>query len=327
MILEPIWLVLTAAVALLAATLVWAVRHWLARSRAGRAGIVVRVLLALVAVAIGLHPVGAARVSVPRETTADLVLLVDRTTSMGAQDHAGGKPRMQGVAADLSQLVQDLSGAQVAVVVFDDDARLAVPFTTDVTTVSGFLRTVGWRPSTKASGSDISVGVEVAEQLLRKAAAVRPDHDRYLVYVGDGEQTADKAPASFAPLKDLVTGALVLGYGTTTGGQMATRAGSDELVRVDGAVQRSRIDQAALTAIAEQLGADYHHRTGAGALPELVPPGSATSVSRLVPGKEFYWILALVGALGLLQLLWSSVSAMRAAREEVTDAPGGPIGG
>ncbi|WP_235736271.1 VWA domain-containing protein [Nocardioides alcanivorans] len=218
--------------------------------------------------------------------------------------------------------MQQLAGSRVAVIVFDDDARLAVPFTTDVTTLAAFWETVGWRPSAKASGSDVSVAAELAEHVLRRAAEERPDHERYVVYVGDGEQTAEAAPASFAPVQELVSGALVLGYGTPSGGRMTVSDDSDEPIRIDGKVQLSKIDESALKAIAEQVGGEYAHRAAAGDLPELVASGPTETATETVPGDEYYWIVAVVAVGGLLWLLWVSVAGLRSAREELADGHG-----
>lgn len=320
MMVQPIWPVLAGALLLLGVTALWTWRRWPGQSRPARIAAGVRLLLTAAAVVIGLHPVGTVRVSVPRETTTDVVIVVDRTTSMGARDYADGRPRMTGAAADLPRLVEQVAGARVAVIVFDDDARLAVPFTTDATTLAGFWQTVGWRPSAKASGSDVAVAADLAEQLLRRAAEERPGHDRYLVYVGDGEQTAATPPTSFAPLRGLLAGALVLGYGTEAGGPMATSDDSDELIRVDGQVQLSRIDEPTLAALAEQTGGAYQHRTAPSDLPELVPSGSSATATAQVPGDEYYWIVAIAASGGLLYLLAASVAGMRAAREELSDA-------
>lgn len=326
MMIQPIWVVLVAALLLFGATVVWAIREWPARTRRGRAPVVTRLLVTGAAVVIGLHPVGAVRVEIPQERTVDIVFVIDRTTSMGAQDFDGDRPRMTGATADLSKLVESNSGAHVAVVVFDDDGRLAVPFTTNATTVATFLSTVGWRPSAKASGSDISIAAELVEQVLRKSEAERPSHDRYLVYAGDGEQTAESAPESFASVAELIDGAIVLGYGTAAGGPMALSDDSDELITLDDEVQKSRIDEAALKKIADELGGEYQHRTDTTDLPELIPAATVSSVTELVPGREYYWIVALAAALGLLHLVAVSVIALRVVREEVAHAPAASTG-
>jgi len=64
-------------------------------------------------------------------TGMDVVLLVDRTTSMAAQDYDGNRPRMEGVAADVEALVGTMPGARYTVVTSDNEARVAAPWTTD----------------------------------------------------------------------------------------------------------------------------------------------------------------------------------------------------
>ncbi|WP_235736272.1 hypothetical protein [Nocardioides alcanivorans] len=96
MMLQPIWPVLAGALLLLAATAVWAWCQWSTMSRGDRAGAVVRLTLAAAVVVIGLRPVGTLQVSVPQEKRTDVVIVLDRTTSMGAQDWAGNRPRMEG---------------------------------------------------------------------------------------------------------------------------------------------------------------------------------------------------------------------------------------
>ena len=320
MMVQPVWWILAPAVALLVATGVWAVRTWPGAPRARRAGAAVRLLLAVSAVAIALRPAGASEVELPREHTTDVLVVVDRTTSMGAHDWAGERPRMEGVEQDMTTLVTALAGARFSVVVFDDDARVAVPFTHDVTTLAGFWRTVGWRPSAKASGSDVSVAAEVAQQVLAQSAEQRPGHTRHLVYVGDGEQTAGTEPGSWEALADLVDTATVLGYGTEAGGRMTAGEGDTAWLQFEGQDAVSSLDADNLERIAAQLGGTYVHRSAAGDLPPIVPPGDSAVETRTVPGEEYYWIVALGAGAGLLVLLAASVRRARTAREEVRGA-------
>lgn len=205
-------------------------------------------------------------VDTPAPVGADVVLLVDRTTSMGAQDHAGGKPRMAGVAADIEAIVAALPRARFTVVTADNEARIAAPWTTDAAAVVTLGRTMGWREEGYGTGSDIAAGAPLAEELLRASATARPEALRYLFYFGDGEQIAPYEPAPFTSMADLVDGAWVLGYGTAGGGVMALRVDTAELVTRGGEAARSRIDEARLQAIADQLGGTYQHRTDDGGL-------------------------------------------------------------
>ncbi|MFC6152304.1 vWA domain-containing protein [Nocardioides yefusunii] len=312
MILNPEWVVLAFA----APTALWCTVA-LARSLAGveRGAALSRLLVALAVVGIGLRPTATEQVEVPVPSTTDLVVLLDRTASMAALDAAGGRSRIEAAGDDLAALVTATRGAEVTVVVFDDDARVAVPTTTDATAVGSFLRSVGWRPSVKATGSDVSVAVDLTSQLLTAMQAADPDHERYLVYAGDGEQTQSAAPSSFAELADLVDGALVLGYGTEQGAPMPVAPGETEQVSVDGEVQLSKIDEKNLNTIAADLGAPYLHRTDGGELPEFASAEHRTR-SELEAGAEYHWWIALGAFPFLVHLMVLAVRDLREVRRE-----------
>ncbi|QCX28232.1 vWA domain-containing protein [Nocardioides jishulii] len=311
---QPQWWLVVLAGAVAAALAVAASRRWSTASTTSRALDVVRVVAALGLVVVALRPSGEQERDVPVVAATDVVIMLDRTASMGALDHLGGS-RMDGASADLIQGVAAAAGAHVTVIAFDDSARVLVPATTDVGSVVTTLGTVGWRPSAKATGSDVSVGVELARETLAKVASQRPRNTRVLVYAGDGEQTQSTPRTSFAPLAELVDEAWVLGYGTQAGGEMPVAPGSSERVKLRGSVQRSVLDEQALRAIAGEVEGTYVHRSGAGDLPDLVGP-SATGGREVVPGAEYYWIVAL-GLTPLLGIhLWVTVRRWREMEEE-----------
>lgn len=316
MTLRPILPLVIAAAVVAALMVVWWLHGWRAKGRTSRFAGGVRVVLALLAVGIALRPIQGQFEPRPLESNSDVLIMIDRTTSMGATDHAAGQHRMDGVAADLSELVQQIGGAQVSIILIDDEAQLAVPFTTDSAAVISFGRTIGWRNSKKAAGSDISVGVDLARQALERAAMDRPDHMRYFVYFGDGEQTVEGAPRSFAELREWLSGALVLGYGTSTGATMPVSPETDELVTVEGVAQKSVLDEKNLKNIAVQLGGEYLHRVAPGGLPELVPSEVRTE-EEFVTVTEYYWILALLSVPPMLLLLVQSILGIRTARAEL----------
>lgn len=249
----------------------------------------------------------------PSPSSVDVLLLVDRTTSMGATDWNGAQSRMAGVAEDVAELVGALPGSRVSVVTADNEARVVTPWTTDAAAVVTAARTMGWREEGYGTGSDISVGVPVALDQLASAARARPGAARYLVYFGDGEQTTSAAPGSFEPLRGLLTDALVLGYGTPEGATMSVRPGADELVKRDGVAQLSRIDEGALAAIADQLGGSYQHRSAPGGLQLWSSPlGDVGEASGELPPPPVSWWLGLAAA---VLLVWDlGVSARQAAR-------------
>ena len=85
--------------------------------------------------------------------------------------------------------------------------------------------------------------------------------------MSDGEQTVQPAPRSFERLDAAVAGGAVLGYGTDEGARMHVYVGRDEVSDLyihdyeTGTDAISRIDEANLAKVADELGVTYVHRT------------------------------------------------------------------
>lgn len=313
--LHPLWPVVVLGTALVLGTTWLTSRHWSRARRAERVEWAMRCALAVLVLLIGLRPTTSNQIDVPVPSTTDLFLVIDRTASMGALDGPGGVSRIEALGHDLAELVTASGGANVTVITFDDDARVAIPSTTDANAITTFLHTMGWRPSTKASGSDISVAADLTGRVLAEARAAHPGRTRYLVYAGDGEQTASADPGSFTPASEGLTNAWVLGYGTAQGGAMPIAPGEKETVEINRREQLSRIDPTALQQIAQEVGGSYLHRPGDG-LPTLPEAGHQVE-SRAGAGTELSWWLALLGAPLLLGLLVITVRGLREAQEEL----------
>lgn len=280
---------------------------------------VVRVGLCLTLVAVGVRPVlGSSPPQQSVSSGADVLIMIDRTTSMGAEDYDGSKPRVTGAALDVAELVQDLAGSRFSVIAIDNDARVEVPFTTDGAAVAGYASAIGWRESDRGTGTDISVGVDLAADVLHQSQSERPDAQRLFVYLGDGEQTIDTTPGSFEPLRNHLTDALVLGYGTSDGAQMHVNPGSTSWVTYEGRPAVSRIDTTNLLTIADQTGGQFVHRTGPGPLPgTTVETGSSVQQVLGDGPTELYWVFGLAAGLLLCVELWSAVGQYRMTRREL----------
>lgn len=275
-------------------------------------------LLALVA-AMATQPViggsGAGHDSNRAGNGLDVVFLIDRTTSMAAEDFSGGKPRLAGVRQDVTSIVEDMPGASFSVVAVDNSGRVEVPFTTDGSAIIATVDAMAWREARHGDGSDLARGVEVAKSQLELSRREDPSRRRYLVYLGDGEQTTGGAPHGFEDLRALVTGGLVLGYGTPDGGRMRVRPGATDYVQFEGKDAISSADPGNLAAIAEQIGGDYLHRDGTGRVPapERRDPDIAHGQQE---GTSLAWLLALAAVPLVAWELWRwAVAARRAWKE------------
>lgn len=254
----------------------------------------------------------------------DVYFVVDTTSSMAAEDFGpAGDPRLVGVRADLESITAKLAGARFSLITFDAETVQRLPLTTDTSAVVSGAKALNQEVTAYSGGSSISAPVAFLEDRLARDSEAYPDRARVLFYLGDGEQTVAEAPGSFDVVGNFVSEGAVLGYGTAEGGRMQQFSGYD-----DGNADRpyitwfsdsgeqeavSRIDESALTGIADQLGVDYQHRD-AGAPIDAVVAGITvgnvrTSTSPVVDTPEFYWIFALgFGMLALTEIAWLTVA-------------------
>ena len=72
-------------------------------------------------------------------TDTDVVIVVDTTASIVAEDWAGDRPRIDGVRADVQAIVDEYPGARFALISFDAAAPLRRPLTTAATALMASL--------------------------------------------------------------------------------------------------------------------------------------------------------------------------------------------
>ncbi|MFS0853364.1 vWA domain-containing protein [Microbacterium sp. 179-I 3D4 NHS] len=235
-------------------------------------------------------------------TDTDIVLVVDTTASIVAEDWADGQPRLDGVRDDVRALVQQYPGARFALLTFDAAAELRMPLTTDTTALIGSLDVLRPEVTSQSRGSSIGLAAPLLAETLESAAASSPDRSRMVFYFGDGEQTVSSPPETFAASSDYTDAGAVFGYGTAEGGPMRITSGGLDgadagYIEYQGDDALSVIDEQNLEALAGQLGVPYVHRS-ADAAPAL-PEAPSTTTNYAESGEvgnatELYWIAALV---------------------------------
>lgn len=320
------------ALALLTVVLcAFALWRFVAQRRAGRPAAMwlARTAMVVLLLVIALRPTIPTDGQGPRATGGlEVYVVVDTTSSMAAEDWAGGQARLDGVKADLQQIVDTLEGAQFSLVTFDAAAVQRVPLTTDSSAMLSAVDVLKQEVTTFSRGSSIDEPVALLGTLLAEAEELNPDQRRVLFYLGDGEQTSGLAPGSFESLAPYLSGGAVLGYGTAQGGRMQEFLGERPTQFGDtanpqpqptdlppayiqdpstGSDALSVVDEPALRSIAEQLGVQYLHRA---ADSPVAPATTGIRVGALTvePGEpdssvELYWIFAIpFGLLALLEL-------------------------
>ncbi|GMA89838.1 VWA domain-containing protein [Homoserinibacter gongjuensis] len=200
-----------------AALAVW--RLVRARGAGSRMRWAARVVLVLACGALLLRPGVPGGTVETLATDVDVVLLVDTTASIVAEDWDGDAPRLDGVRADVERIVASYPGARFALITFDAEASLRVPLTTDTTALATSLAVLRPEPTANSRGSSVGIAAEQLETTLEAAASASPDRARMVFYFGDGEQTASTEPESFAASAREVASGAVFGYGTDAGGR------------------------------------------------------------------------------------------------------------
>ena len=261
-----------------------------------------RLLLVLACVALLLRPGIPGGATQTLATDTDIVLVVDTTASIVAEDWGDGEPRLDGIREDVRALVEEYPGARFALITSDATAQLRVPLTTDTTALMGSLQVLRPEVTSQSRGSSIGIAAPLLSDTLASAAKSSPDRSRMVFYFGDGEQTVDTAPESFRSSATYTDSGAVFGYGTTEGGPMRITTGgvsdqAGDYIQYQGSDARSVIDESNLEAIADDLGVKYSHRT-ADTAPAL-PAAPSTTTDYTDSGEvgnvvELYWIAALV---------------------------------
>ncbi|MEW1953320.1 VWA domain-containing protein [Terrabacter sp. NPDC080008] len=249
------------------------------------------------------------------DTTAanlNVYFVVDTTSSIIAEDYGTDRPRIEGVAADISAIAAALPGARYSIVTFDQDTRVRLPLTTDTTALDAAVETLQPESYEVSHGSSVTEANDRLRTLLQQADARTPERGRVVYYFGDGEQTAAEPPAPFAIDRGLINGGAVLGYGTSAGGRMkATRSrfdtsGSYIKDPTTGEDARSVISEDTLRSIAGQLGVPYLHRQPGDDIGAAVDGidlqqfGTSEQIERqkVLARRELYWPL-LLGVAGI----------------------------
>jgi Ca-activated chloride channel family protein len=301
---EPIALALVVVVALaLVATRVVRAPSW--RGTLAWCG---RALMVLLVAAVLLRPGVPAPDQTVNTAQADVFFLVDTTASSAAEDWAGTSPRLDGIRADVTELVKQFAGANFELITFSRSAVISVPLTSDAASVITGVNVLRTEVSGYAQGSSIGLAADLLHDQLRMAADARPQRARAVFYFGDGEQTAATTPESFRASAAYVGGGAVFGYGSATGAPMLANDGQDAdepqyvIDPRSGEPALSRLDTDSLSVIAEDLGLRFEVRNPA----VVVDPGEVSISSRTDDGEirragvtELYWM----PALGLFALL------------------------
>jgi Ca-activated chloride channel homolog len=322
-----------------------------ARLRRGAPKVAIARALAMLvlAAAVAVDPTLAGGSGEARRSAADVLFVVDSTSSMAALDFDGGAPRLDGVRADIVELAAAFPGGHFSLIRFDSRARLELPWTTDRGALATAVSVLRQERAVYSRGSQLDLPLALIDEQLPRPSGVRDGRTSHTLvfFFSDGEERAgagsdppagasetgvalpdeesgEQAITSFVELAADVDGGAVFGYGTTHGAPLLEFVGSDELFTAgdspyvyDYATAGpaiSRLDEDNLVEIASELGLPYVHRSEPGGLggmaSELADAAPMVSDGVRDAPRRLYWI----PSLGLLVLLmWQAVTAITEA--------------
>jgi Ca-activated chloride channel family protein len=318
--------------------------------------------MVVLAAVIALDPAFTGGSSEARRAAADVLFVVDTTSSMAALDYRVDSPRLDGVRADIVELAAEFPGAHFSLVRFDSQARLELPWTTDLGAIETAVSVLRQERAVFSRGSQLDLPLQVIDEQLPRPSATSDDGYSIIFYFSDGEvrrspdteeavvdrrtgvilpdDESQQGISSFAELAADVDGGAVFGYGTPEGAPMLQFFGNDAMfVSADAAVPASpyvqdfatgqtaisRLDEGNLVEIANDLGVPYVHRSEPGGLSATAAALADGAPTVSDGSRESPRRLYWIPALALLALLlWQAAVTVN----EVTATQrilGGPI--
>jgi Ca-activated chloride channel family protein len=168
--------------------------------------------LLLLAVALA-RPQCGTRTELSKRYGIDLVILLDVSRSMQARDVL--PDRLTRATLEIGELLEQLAGDRVGVVVFAGEAFVQCPLTTDYQAARLFLRSVG-PGSVPQQGSDLGHGLRAARQVLEQGESSQ-GRGKVVLVVSDGEDLEGEAGEAAKALGEAGIRVHALAVGTSAG--------------------------------------------------------------------------------------------------------------
>ena len=264
-----------------------------------------KVTLQIVAVGLVLfalaRPQFGTRVETVRSVGQDIVVAVDLSRSMLAEDISPN--RLERARLAILRLMGRLDGDRIGLVAFAADAFVQSPLTTDYSAAAMFLNAMD-PDMMPIQGTDLGAALRVSHEALSRSER----QERVLVVVTDGEDHEGRYLPELQALRDDGIRVHVVGMGSPEGVPIPyiDEQGVQSFLRdEDGSVVTTRLGEETLAQLARQGGGTYV-RAGAGgtAFEDLVDEiasgsGEALEERQITQFEEQYQIFL---GLGLLLL-------------------------
>lgn len=219
---------------------------------------VVMLLMLIVALA---RPVWGVNMDIIEVQGVSVVVVMDASNSMGAQDVLPN--RLERAKLATHELFEQLNGHEMGLVLFAGTAFVYFPLTTDALSVSTFLDAVSTQ-SISAQGTVLENAIDEALDMFDTGSPAA----RIIVLMTDGESHEGDVERALDRAVDMQTTIHTIGYGSADGApipvlnergeSMTYKAGSN------GEMILSHLDEATLQRIAERTGGVYQRASATG---------------------------------------------------------------
>ena len=239
--------------------------------RRGWRAALVAVGVLLLALALAGPRYGKTMREVEREGV-DLVIALDVSLSMQAEDIAPS--RLERAKKEIKQLLGELSGSRVGLVVFAGDAFIQCPLTTDYSAVRLFLDVVD--PSLiPVPGTDFTAALQKTLQAFETSVPEGREEarTRAVLFVSDGENHTEDLSEAVKKAEEADVTLFAAGVGEKEGTPIPVyRNGRQDGYKKDrsGSIVQTRLQEAALRTLAEE-GSYLRIARTSGSLQQVVP--------------------------------------------------------
>ena len=296
----PLFIIIPAFAAVILLFLFFMIKRRFPGKRIAATVVRLAIISALVVI-INARYMTARQETITNARNLDVLFVLDNTLSMYADDCENG--RMSLARATCKYLMDNLEGANFALIQFDNNAQILSPFTQDSMTISDALATINRPDEYYATGTSLNVAHDTMKELLASSAE-KENRKTIVFFLSDGEITSDENLESFSDLSDYINDGAVLGFGTEKGGSMKTEysyMGEQYISDSDGFIAVSKLDEDNLEKLADDMSVKYIHVTSTDDLENTAD--RILRSSREIPTKSdavsyddtyFYWTLPLL---------------------------------
>lgn len=223
------------------------------RTRAKYALVVIAIVF--LGLAAGRPQVGT-RMGVARRRGVDLMIAIDVSTSMRAQDLR--PDRLERAKREASSLIGILDGDRVGILIFSGEAFVQCPLTLDYAAATMLLSAID-------AGAIPVPGTALGSAIRRatEAMSTQPDRSKVLVIMTDGEDHGSEPVAAAGEAAEAGIRIYTIGLGSTAGEPipLPRSEGGGHKRDSEGQIVMSRLDEGTLVDVAEAAGGRYYRAT------------------------------------------------------------------